>query len=131
MIPRYFENHVDVDLYLNTDLEYLIFVIRGFLKSFETFNSFIPLTNAMRYVKTTIDAHFEVVNTYTRALYDDFYEVMSRIMGLIHFQRMKVVDLEGMGLEVELKMKSLKELNQLTQYCFDEFSRKLLIKMNK
>ncbi len=44
---------------------------------------------------------------------------------------MKVVDLEGMGLEVELKMQSLKELNQLTQYCFDEFSRKLIMKMNK
>jgi hypothetical protein len=111
MIPKYFENHVDIDLYLNTDLEYLVFVIRGFLKSFETFTSFIPLTIALRYVKTTIDAHFEVVNTYTRAFYDDFYEVMSRIMGLIHFQRMKVVDLEGMGLEVELKMKSLQELN--------------------
>ena len=111
MIPRYFENHVDLELYLNTDLEYLVFVIRGFLKSFETFNSFTSLTTAMRYVKICIDAHFEVVNTYTRAFYDDFYEVMSRIMGLIHFQRMKVVDQEGMGLEVELRMESLKELN--------------------
>ncbi len=46
----------------------------------------------MRYVKICIDAHLEVVNTFTRSFYDDFYEVMSRIMGLIHFQRMKVVD---------------------------------------
>ena len=92
MIPKYFENHVDIELYLNTDLEYQIFVIRGFLKSFETFNSFESLKNAMRYVKICIDAHLEVVNTFTRSFYDDFYEVMSRIMGLIHFQRMKVVD---------------------------------------
>jgi hypothetical protein len=85
----------------------------------------------MRYTKICIDSHFEVVNTFTRAFYDDFYEVIGRIMGLIHFQRMKVVDLEGMGLEVELRMQSLRELNELTQYCFDEFSRLLMIKMNK
>jgi hypothetical protein len=58
----------------------------------------------MRYAKKCIDAHFEVVNTYSKAFYDDFYEVIGRIMGLIHFERMKVVDLEGMGLEVELRM---------------------------
>ena len=36
--PDYFKTHKLKDHYLNTDLEYLVFTLKGFTKSFETLN---------------------------------------------------------------------------------------------
>ena len=39
-------------------------------------------------MKKSIFAHTEVVYTYSKYFYDDFIELMSRILGYIHYQKL-------------------------------------------
>ena len=83
-------NHTISDHYTSGDLEYLVMVMKGLTSSFET----VKLDNiklGLTYIKKCIDAHFEVVNTFTKVFYDDYFILMSRILGRLHYEELLLV----------------------------------------
>jgi len=41
-------------------------------------------------MKKCIEAHTEVVYTFSKFFYDDFYELMSRIIGRVHYEKINM-----------------------------------------
>jgi len=85
-VPDYFKNHKLKDQFLNTDLDYLVFTLKGFTKSFETLDAHLVLP-VLTLLQETLSAHLEVSFTFTRAFYEDFYEVLSRLYGWLEYRR--------------------------------------------
>lgn len=111
----YFSNHTNEDDYLNTDLEYLVMLLRGFSKSFVTLAPSL-LNQTLTYLNITLNAHLEVVITYQKAFYDDFYETISRLYPYLH-------TLDGDPLQPHLF--------DLVRTCERLFTHGLLLKINK
>ena len=68
----------------------------------------------------TLSAHLEVTFTFTRAFYDDFYEVLSRVYGWLEYCK-----LIGKGAEI------YEEIGRTAWESEKKFTQSLLIKMNK
>lgn len=85
MLDIHFKNHTFDEIYFNGDLEFVVFMMRGFLKNYEAV-SIDNIRKALTYMKKCIDAHVEVVYTYDKSFYDDFFIVMDRIMGKLYFE---------------------------------------------
>lgn len=62
-------------------------LLRGFVQSYESVELF-QVENGLKWIKKCLDAHFEVANTYTKAFYNDYFETMSRILGLLHYHKL-------------------------------------------
>lgn len=58
--------------------------VRGLLKTPEI-NNKDQILKALQYMQKCIDAHIEVVYTYTKAFYDDFFMIMDRILAKFYF----------------------------------------------
>ena len=58
-------------------------LMRGLLKSYDTI-SLENINKSLSYMKKCIDAHIEVVYTFTKAFYDDYFLVMDRMLGKLY-----------------------------------------------
>ena len=85
-VKSYFKNNTYLDKYLAGDLEYLVMLLRGFLRSFETL-SLYSLDVVLSHMHDCLFAHTEVAYSYQYELYSDFYDVMGRILGKLHFDK--------------------------------------------
>jgi hypothetical protein len=106
-------------------------IMRGFLKNYETV-SLDNIRTGLKYMNKSIYAHIEVVYTFTKAFYDDFYEVMDRILGKLHSEvRVKELDFKLTVDDIEEFQRSMSDIMMLYNRCLDEFNRVVLLKMNK
>ena len=99
LLDQYFLNHTYNDTFLNTDLEFVVQIMKGALNSFDTI-TVDNINKGLTYMKACIAAHTEVVYTYSQDFQkdhltvDDFFEVMSMILGKFYFDvRVMEVDL--------------------------------------
>jgi hypothetical protein len=106
--------------------------MRGFLKNYETI-SLDNIRTGLKYMNRSIKAHIEVVYTYTKAFYDDFYEIMDRILGKLHYEiRVKELDFKLTSDDIEdFQRKEMTDIMSMFNSCLDEFNRVVLLKMNK
>lgn len=88
-LDYYFQNHTYPDKYTNGDLEYLVMYMKGMIKNFETI-TIDHIKTGLTYMKSCIDAHIEVVYTFSKVFYDDFFELMSRILGKFHYDKLNM-----------------------------------------
>ena len=100
-LDNYFINHTYNDKYINGDLEFIVMLMRGLLKNYESI-SLDNIRTGLKYMNRSIYAHIEVVYTYNKAFYDDFYEVLDRILGKLHFElRLKEIDMKLSNDDIE------------------------------
>ena len=83
-LHKYFANHTYADKYLNTDLEFVVMLLKGFMNNFETV-TVEQVKKALQYMKLCISADTEVAYTYSRQFYDEYYELLSRVLGHVHY----------------------------------------------
>lgn len=83
-------------------------------------------------MKYCLAAHTEVVNVYAKYFYDDFIELMSRILGYTHYLQLSYnSDNTLTHEEIHDNLIALTPLMELHDYCLQEFLNGLLLKMNK
>jgi hypothetical protein len=86
----------------------------------------------MRWIKTCLDAHFEVVNTYQKTFYDDFFTLMGGILGRLHFEKLTLLsDPEFSQDDIPQRLSLLNGLSDLVNYSLDLMIKGMTVKMNK
>lgn len=131
LLDNYFINHTYSDKFFNGDLEFLVMLLRGFLQNYETI-SIDNIRKALTYMHKTIFAHTEVVYTYEKSFYDDFFYVMDKLLGKFYFDvTVMRANIRFSDEQVEEFQESLSDIMQMHKECMDEFMRVLLLKMSK
>ncbi len=83
-------------------------------------------------MKQCISADTEVVYTFSRQFYDEYFELLSRVLGRLHYEKLKLnSDYSNSEDEIILIMLEVSEIVELLDYCLNEFSRVLMLKMSK
>ena len=72
------------------------------------------MVKALRYLEKAIFAHTHIVYAYDPEFYDDFYDLMGKIIAKIYFDNTQEES----------------DILPIVKRCVDEFSRILLLKMN-
>ena len=62
-------------------------LLKGLVKNYETV-TIEQILRALTLMKRCIEAHTEVVYTYSLYFYDDFIELMSRVLGKLRYMRL-------------------------------------------
>ena len=64
-------------------------MMRGLLGNYETV-AIVHIETYLNYTKTCVFAHTEVIYTMTESFHKAFFEVMSRILGRVHFEKLSM-----------------------------------------
>jgi hypothetical protein len=130
LLDQYFVGHTYSDLYINGDLEFIVMIMRGFLKSYDSI-SISNIYKGLYWMKECMSAHIEVIYTFNKDFYDDFFTVMDRTLGKLHYDlRIMEANLTKTYADIEVYRGSLNETMELYDFCLNEFIRVLLLKMN-
>lgn len=78
-------------MYMPGDLEYVVMVMRGLLNSYETI-TMSSLNQALTHMYNCIFAHTEISFAYQFEFFDDFYDVMGRVLGKMHFDKIDMLE---------------------------------------
>jgi hypothetical protein len=99
--------------------------LKALTKNFETI-SMGEIEKVMHYIHSAIHSHTQIVYAFDKEFYDDFFDLMGRILAKAHFDEL----LSDLGLMKLLKDDAIKLVLTYVRESIDEFSRVLLLKMN-
>lgn len=125
MIDLYFENKTYPDAFTSQDLLYAVMTLKALVKNFETI-TMAEIQNVMLYIHSAIHAHTQTVYAFDKEFYDDFFDLMGRILAKAHFDDL----VSDLGLKKPHERDVMASVLTLVRESIDEFSRVLLLKMN-
>lgn len=90
------------------------------------------INKGLKYMKKCMQAHIEVVYTFNKDFYDDFYTLIDRILGKVQYDlRVFESNLTNTLPDINKFKISMTETMELIDYCLNEFIRVILLKINK
>ncbi len=113
VMDLYFLNKTYNDSMTQHDLQYAVMTLKGLLSNFEVITQ-SQVLHGLKYVEKSIFAHTAVVYTYDSEFYEDFFDMMGRVISKVYFDN-EVYE---------------QEIFPILRHCVDEFTRVLLLKMN-
>ncbi|CDW83340.1 proprotein convertase subtilisin kexin type partial [Stylonychia lemnae] len=127
----YFQNHTYQDMYRAGDLEYVVMLLKGLLKNYETAD-LDDVLRMLQHMRNCIYAHSEIVFSFQIEYYDSFYLTMGRIFGKIHlYYAANKLSCEFNEERENKFLETISEIVRITQDCINEFSRVALLRMDK